>query len=246
MNTTTFDIEIIPGKTIEATSNIDWSEGAPPFYCLPPSTEHCKPVARLNWGENMYGSLTEDFYLVVDDPKNESAFVLWVGDDGSQNDDHAARLCPAAWCEAVDLPDMSAKDTKAFVAAALLYAWVRATRGECLYRDEPPTVEATAAEDREAILEPDVTRIVGLALAREPYVAPAPRPPEAPDDRAIRITVPFTEPVDVIMRRIARRQRAKRAAEAKSTSKSTSKSQSKAKAKPSKARKPAKRARRTR
>jgi hypothetical protein len=217
MNTKTFDIEIIPGTSIKATSNIDWSEGAPPFYCLPPSTDHCKPVARLNWGENMYGELTEDYYLVVDDPKNHSAWVLWVGDDGSQNDDHVARLCPAAWCEAVDLPDMSTADSKALIAAALLYAWVRATRGESLYQDEPPTVEETEAQDREAILNPEVTRIVELALAGEPYVAPAPRSEADPESQ----------------KRVGR-------------AKPASKSPSKAKFKPSKAKKPAKRARRTR
>ena len=69
----------------------------PPFPCQPPHTARDQMVAWLDRGENMHGSLAEDFYVVLDQPQDPSNFILWLGDNGSQNDDDRPRLAAVAY-----------------------------------------------------------------------------------------------------------------------------------------------------
>ncbi len=101
-------------------------EWTPPFPCWPPHTARDRMVASLNRGENFHGNLIEEFYVTANNSYDASHLVLWMGDDGSQNNDDRPHLIPVAY---VDLDDFSVyDDLDQFASAVLLCAWIRAAQ----------------------------------------------------------------------------------------------------------------------
>jgi hypothetical protein len=147
--------------------------------CLPPHTARTQPVARIYRGENRLGSLTEDYYLIQDDPVDPGRWVLWLGDTGSQVDDDQARLYPVtcAPCRAF------VSDGEA--AAALLYAWLRtcAVDWEGLYSESTETAGGRLLDDElvRGILSAALggTGLRDLAVKQEPGRAVAPQQEQA-------------------------------------------------------------------
>jgi hypothetical protein len=110
-------------------------EFTPPFPCWPPHTAWDKMVASLNRGENFHGNLTDEFYVTANMPDDAgSHLVLWMGDDGSQNNDDRPHLIAVAYA-ALDhfqhfweYDDWEYGDNDRLASAVLLCAWIRAAR----------------------------------------------------------------------------------------------------------------------
>ena len=132
MNAQSFSVNTSDGRrrTVHVL-RVVWEQ--PPdteFAGFPPHTRHMVSAAKVRRGENFYGSLDEDLYVVLDEPSDPSRYVMWVGDNGSQADDDVPRLRMIGWC---DLP--SAEDegpdyegSRTFLkpaTEALLYGYFR-------------------------------------------------------------------------------------------------------------------------
>jgi len=95
------------------------------LHCAAPDPAHARRLARIDRGDNMLGSLIDDFYVAVDKPWAPTSLVLWVGIDPSQFVDRGC-IVPVARIRLADMdnetPDHSSRRT---AAAHLLYAWIR-------------------------------------------------------------------------------------------------------------------------
>ena len=118
-----------PHGHIHKTSVVsDFNRTDPSFPCLPPHTPRSKQHLSLDLGSIFHESLEEDFHPATDNSPDPGYVNLWLGSNGSQNDDDQARLCPVAWCECSRFQDDGEGGVASREAAAvLLYSWFRSS-----------------------------------------------------------------------------------------------------------------------
>lgn len=106
-----------------------------PFFCLPPHAGYAPVLAYLDRGENFHGSLRDTLYACTDKHWDVCRIVLWIGDNGSQNDDDIGRLTPVAWVELQDQEEQRDEDAWQFpyhppllaaILTAMLAVWIKA------------------------------------------------------------------------------------------------------------------------
>jgi hypothetical protein len=152
------------GTVSNVTVNKPFPDPFPDFVCIPPDGED---VARINRGSNMHGTLIDSFYLGANNfPDDATYFVLWIGLDGSQFDDHQSRLLPAAYAEMEYFYDEDYGHQKRLAAAALLYVWVKSnSSGEGIWdynSDDEFTSGYLISDKQLELIQKD-------ALARNPF-----------------------------------------------------------------------------
>jgi len=158
-----FDVTIRPGRVVRAFVN--HVESCFPFDSYPPHTRMSKCLATIDWGENYHGDLTEDYYLIRNDPTDPAYWTLWVGTSGSQVDDDSPRLWAAAWCDFIgpDWCEDEKRETRK-IGEVLLYAWIRAFHQGSRDRLDPSMIEGSSV-----LAESRIMTIAHRALARQDY-----------------------------------------------------------------------------
>lgn len=106
-----------------------------PFFSSPPHAGFAPVLAYLDRGENYHGSLRERLYACTDKAWDVCRIVLWVGDNGSQNDDDIGRLTPIAWIDLEEQEEQEDEDAWQFpdhppllaaMLTAMLAHWIKA------------------------------------------------------------------------------------------------------------------------
>jgi hypothetical protein len=93
-------------------------------YVCAPDPRRVEPFATICRGENQFGSLSEELFVVPGGLACDCRYFLWMADDGSQEDD-VPRLRLLGFVEPQDLPDVEGMEVDALAAACLLYGYVR-------------------------------------------------------------------------------------------------------------------------
>lgn len=144
--------------------NVSSSDDGLGVYGLPPHTARSQPVACIDRGDNVHGSLEESFYLVSNSSDEPSHFILWLADDGSQEEDDQARLTPVAWADCEDFWDEEEGEFKEDEAAVvLLYAWIKHAEESSSWYGEAEVGSETCTLDDE-----EIARIMELARSGKP------------------------------------------------------------------------------
>jgi hypothetical protein len=89
----------------------DFAEFPHGLTVLAPDTRHVKALATIEQGANVYGSLSEQFFVCRDGDSDYNWTVLWVTLNAHQAEDSVPRLEPFCMLAARWLPDDIEDDT---------------------------------------------------------------------------------------------------------------------------------------
>ena len=126
MTDTDRNLIVVPGLGDVYIHSLIGSENPyPEFPCIPPHTGYAQQIASIDRGNNMHGSLNQNFYFCTNVSDQPDYFVIWQGDDGSQIDDGQARIYPGAFTLISPFRDDDGVARCSLAAAALLYRCLR-------------------------------------------------------------------------------------------------------------------------
>jgi hypothetical protein len=110
---------------LQVFSSLGADNPFPDFPCVPPDTGNSEQIAGIDRGENMHGTLFQDFYFCTNESDDPSHYVLWLGEGGDQFDDGQARIYPGAFTDISPFYDDNGEANTSLAAAVLLYRCLR-------------------------------------------------------------------------------------------------------------------------